>query len=214
MAKYQKVLNPKKRGRKKLLLADYFKEFTESEILQIDFMLNNSERLEDIVEVIQKKFNKKTHTSNQYLSKRLSLYKRNILQPKIFTQIQDVDVYKELLALKTKVDSMKEFTVLVLTQKKRLERALKLELIAGVSERYARQEVKLMADILEKLAKLQMETGILPRAPRVVSGEFEFDEQDPSKITYQVTESFMKALDDIETEYKDITDDLIQIPQG
>lgn len=214
MAKYVKVLNPKKRGRKKLTLEDYFKEFTEAELLQIEFMLNNSEKYDDIVDIIQNKFQKKTNTSAAYLKARLSLYNKKILKPKLFTQIDNVDVYKELLALKTKVDSLKEFTVLVLTQKKRLERALKLELISGVSERYTRQEVKLMADILEKLAKLQMETGILPRAPRVISGEFGFDEQDPSKLTYQVTESFMQALDALDAEYIDVQDEIIKIPEG
>ena len=139
--------------------------------------------------------------------------------------IDDVDVYKELLALKGKVDTVKEFTVLVLNQRVRLRRMLKVEdkTVQSQSEgmmskehkdlsSQIRKEIKVYGDLLEKLANIQMKTGALRVAPKTISGEFTKDgDKETSKITFKIEENFMEHLADIEGELGILEGDLLEI---
>ena len=126
-------------------------------------------------------------------------------------------MYNTLLTLKDKVNTIEEFTLIVLQQKKRVERLLAAEneIYLTTGQRppndlaaMSRKELKLLADTLEKLAKIQLETGVLKRAPKFISGEFQrSDEKDPKKIQFQITENFFETLDAIDVEFKEIEAD-------
>jgi hypothetical protein len=70
-----------------------------------------------------------------------------------------------------RVTSLEELQDLCEKQKRRLGRALELEeKMNGVLTDQATNQIRLLSDMLKNLALLQLETGLLPRAPKTVKG--------------------------------------------
>lgn len=204
---------------KRQLTEEYFSCFTESQLLEFDYMINNGPVYKDIIKIIQDEWGCFEGRAQKTLLLKMYDYNTLVLKPKLAVQVEGMDVYKELLALKDKIDSLKEYTVLVLHQKERLDRILAVEKMIGtISEdgmsknmkemsSQARREIKLMGDLLEKLANIQMKTGVLKVAPRLISGEIaKDDDRDPQKITFKIREDFMDHMDEIKAELIDVID--------
>lgn len=211
--------NKTKKKSKRQLTEEYFLCFTETQALEFDFMINNGPVYKEIIKIIQDEWGHFEGRTQKTLLLKMYDYNTLVLKPKLAMQVEGVDVYKELLALKDKVDSLKEFTILVLHQKERLGRTLSFEKMLvdtsdeGMSKNtkevaaQARKEIKLMGDLLEKLANIQMKTGVLKVAPRLISGEIvKDDDRDPQKITFKIREDFMDHMEEIEAELIDVID--------
>ncbi len=194
------------------LVVNYFSVLNPQQAIELDYLIQKGTTQWELVSILQKEWNVFTDIKPKTLRDRISEYNTHVLKPKIIAGAENIDVYKELMVLKDKVDSVKEFTLLVLQQKQRLERALVVErqlAVAGLAppketSTTARKEIKLMADILERLAKIQLETGALKRAPKFISGEFQQSEDDPTKLKFEITENFAQVLESIDVEFKDV----------
>lgn len=69
------------------------------------------------------------------------------------------------------VSTLETLSDLCQTQQKRLQRALSVEAkMNGLLNDGTTAQIKLLADMLSKLAYLQLETGLLPRAAKTVKG--------------------------------------------
>jgi hypothetical protein len=69
------------------------------------------------------------------------------------------------------VTTLEELTELCQKQKNRLEAALKTEAqMGGLLNDMTTKQVQLLGGLLKDLAVLQLETGLLPRAPKTVKG--------------------------------------------
>lgn len=196
----------------------YFSKLSEADRIQVDHMITQSEyTYEEIAKVIQNDLNKCKEVTIRTLKDNLYKYNRYVLKPKILGEIDNIDVYKELLALKGDVDAMKELNVLYYHQRERLRRILLAETTAATEGRdgfmskthkdlaaQARREIKEARELLEKIANIQMKTGLLKVAPKLIHGEFTKDsEKDITKMTFKLSEGFMDHLDVIEGELFD-----------
>jgi hypothetical protein len=196
----------------------YFsRELDQHQLLQLEYMIHKGDSRADIVSVIQNEWKKFVQNGERTLAEKISEYNKYVLKPKLIAKVDDKAMYNTLLTLKDKVNTIEEFTLIVLQQKKRVERLLAAEneIYLTTGQRppndlaaMSRKELKLLADTLEKLAKIQLETGVLKRAPKFISGEFQrSDEKDPKKIQFQITENFFETLDAIDVEFKEIEAD-------
>jgi hypothetical protein len=70
-----------------------------------------------------------------------------------------------------KVSTLEDLADLCEKQKRRVIKAMALEdKMNGMVTDLANNQIRLLADMLSKLAFLQLETGLLPRAPKTVKG--------------------------------------------
>lgn len=205
---------PQIKNKPKLSTADrlrnYFSVLKEHELIEFEMMLNKGDTIPEIVKRLQDQWGYFKDISARTLEDKLSAYNTHVLKPKMLAVIDDIDVYKETLAMVEKIDVVKEFSVLLMQQKIRVERILKIERFlnsadtSGKSKDISaavRKEIKIMGDLLEKVANLQLETGLLRRAPKVISGEFIGDDKDPKSIKFNITEQFISTLDQIAKEF-------------
>lgn len=196
------------------ICVDHFSCLSDGQIIEMDWMINSrSMSYRAIAEHIQNEWEHYTNLAPRTFTDRIYGYNRHVLKPKLLIQVGDVDVYKELLAIKNKIDVLREFAIIISQQKERVNRSLKTERMASDGKNFihaanqSRRDIKLMADLLDKLARIQLETGILKKAPRVISGEFKRNnDDDPANITFRIDKNFMDNLDKIEGELRDVVD--------
>lgn len=220
-------IKTRKRMTSKEKFEGYFSDFKEADMIQVDHMMTQSEyTCEEVASYIKNELNYFIcEGSIRTIQDKLYGYNKHILKPKVLGEIDDIDVYKELLSLKGKVDVMRELTVLILHQKERLRRILAAETRVASKEKegdmgkahkdlaaQARREIKELRELLEKLATIQMKTGVLKVAPKLISGEFiKDDEKDISRLKFVLREDFMENLDAIEGEFSDLDLDLKEL---
>lgn len=216
MAKIKKGVNPKKKGKYEKAVS-YFSVLKATDLVEFEYMIQSGITYEEIFKFLQD-LGHFEGRSYRTIRDMISLYNNKVLKPKVLATVDTVDIYKELMVLKGKVNSLKEYSVLVVHQKIRLNKIIEMEKLVttdsdGVITKTGRQiayqvrsEMKLMGDLLEKLASIQMKTGVLKVAPRFISGEMIKDENDPFKMTFQLREDFMENLDAIEAELIDVVD--------
>ena len=196
---------------------NYFSVLKDVDIIEMEYRLQSGELQGDVLKWLQSKgyfVYAKLITMRTHFGR----YNRYILKPKMLASVDTVDIYKELMVLKEKIDSLKEFSVIVVQQKQRLNRMIQMERtieldnegqLTKVGREMAyqvRKEIELMGSLLEKLANLQMKTGVLKVAPKFISGEILKDENDASKIVFRLREDFMEHMEDIEAELLDVVD--------
>lgn len=193
----------------------YFEsKMEQADILEMEYMLNKGSTYAEIWDELKRRgyFLEVTHRT---ISERLAQYKAHILKPRLIADLQDREIYNEIFAMRDKVDTLKEFTLLVLHQRGRVQRKVEMERKLEMSgdpagdkiSNQVRKEIKVLGDLLEKLAKIQLETGALKRAPKYLSGTFEQDENDPSKLRFEMKEDYMEILEAIDAEF-------VQIPES
>lgn len=185
---------------------DYFQHLTEDELIELDFMFNSGMSVRKVALEAQA-IGLFPHITPRTLGDRLWDYKKYVFEPKILGKIENIDVYSKLLALKGDVDVIDEYTHLIQQQKERLQRRLKFEQLreleaggdAGKLADSVRREIKMMGDLLEKLAKIQLETGAIKRAPKTIN----FTRDDEAK-QLTLTENYEQVLDAIDVQFDEI----------
>lgn len=221
MAKIKNKRNKKKKGRPPRSEYEraikYFSVLKDVELIEFEYRMSGGDKHYDIYKWLQSKGHFKYITFPS-MRPNFGRYNKFVLKPKQLVAIDTMDIYNELMVLKEKIDSLKEFSLVVRQQKKRLnymiemERQIELNEDGGLTKTgremayHVRSEIKLMGDLLEKIANLQMKTGVLKVAPKYISGELIKDENDPMKIMFHLREDFMDHMDAIEAELVDITD--------
>ncbi len=196
-------------------LEKYFSVLSDQQIVELEYMLNTRKPVAEILQVVTKEWGYFSNIAPRTISDKINAYNVHIAKPKLVNSVKSVDVYREVMALTDKIDVIKELSILVHTQKARLERIIAIEggNLMGLNAQtgsIVRREMKLFAEILEKLSTLQLETGALKRAPKVVTGEMAFNDKDLNSINFKITENFMETIDLISKQFIDVQ----EIPEG
>jgi len=171
---------------------------------ELELLMRRKTKLAKLAEIIQHDWGYFHTLTPNWLINKLASYQRHVFKGKVLKQNpEEVKEISKKLDLSGKVDALFELANLVIRQQARAMRAIDAEESLPATEmkisyerrREARSEIKLFASLLEKLAELQMETGQLRRAPKIIEGEYLADEKDPKKMNFKVTETFMETLD-------------------
>lgn len=197
----------------------YFSRLSEAQLAQFEAMLTRGGIYTDIIKVIKQEWKLFLDTSDRTLEDKIGRYNTHVMKPKLEYMTDSEkrqQLHAEVVKLEEVVDVNKDLVRLACIQKRRVERITGIENLMMVPGSTtvptsitdeARKEIKVLADVLEKLAKVQLETGVIKRAPKFISGEIQrSDENDPLKLTFQLTENFIDTLNSIEGEYSKVLD--------
>jgi hypothetical protein len=121
-------------------------------------------------------------------------YRRSITSKTLVKRIErSMGSNKHVKAL----DTMVELTEIIKTQRGRIKRAIEIEDKTKMLMAQTGIELRLLKDLCRDLAYLQMETGILPRAPKTVTGAF--GTPDGKQVSFSWTESDEALLENLES---------------
>ncbi len=139
------------------------------------------------------------------LKKNLERYRASDLKDKVIDDLTK-GKDKNIGLVKKRLSALDEIERLVEIQKGRLEKALLKEAqLPGMLTKQATDESRLLKEMLVELGKIQLETGVLKRAPKTVSGSV-FDPQTGETKQYQWTEeqdALFKQLDGVDYTVQD-----------
>jgi hypothetical protein len=144
---------------------------------QVSNLLLQGEKISNLVERIQGEWKLMLDKKPETVRTILYRYNRGVTKKQTVKRVIDtVTVSKHV-----KVTTLTELADLCAKQKKRIEKALTMEDRAPLLLEAASREMRLLKDMLRDLALLQIETGILARAPKTIQGMI----SDPSGRTTQ-----------------------------
>lgn len=145
-------------------------QFGEAFIARLDAKLIDGDSARKVVEWIQGEEKALTEVEPLTLKRMIDRYRSGALRGKAIERVQALQKHKPLGFVAKHIHAMAQMEELALTQKARLHKMLQLEdgkpmLIGATSA-----EVRLYKEILVDLARMQLETGVMHRAPRTVTG--------------------------------------------
>lgn len=106
------------------------------------------------------------------LKKTIERYRTNDLRPRTLNRIAQANSHQPTATVFARLNALDELEEMVRYQKERVERLRfkEADLPKGVVLTAASNEIKLLNQMTVDLARLQLETGLLPRASRTLKG--------------------------------------------
>lgn len=139
-------------------------------VSQVDQRLLNGEKCSSVAEWLQKELQVLTDLQPSSLKKNLERYRAADLKDRVVEELVEKlpvngGMGKALLA----IDEMER---LLLIQRGRVEKMLIREKMMpdGLVLNQTKDEIRLLKDLAVELGKLQLETGVMRRAPKTLSG--------------------------------------------
>jgi len=154
--------------------------------------------------VIQEEWGLLTDNSLQYIRRAISYYKCDYLNSLPYLSKEDKGGIQVPAILK-KMDTLNGLADLCTMQRTRVQKIYAKEKPSPLLMSQVSSEIKMFGDLLEKLAKLQMNTGILPTAPKVYNGAVSVDNES-KEMVFRVTEETHEAIETLEADFKYIPD--------
>ncbi len=138
----------------------------------ISDMLEGGIPAREVVATIQGEWKLLLDTKADTLKKMLERYRNTEVRQAVIDRVKGATKHVSLQVLGKRVNALEELTSLVATQGRRFQKVLVQEdkqdkfLMKNVSD-----EAKLYKEMLVELGKLQLETGVLQRAPKKLTGQ-------------------------------------------
>lgn len=162
---------------------------------KIDRMLRQGRPAAGVARMVQKEWGECTDISELSLSKMLTRYRKDIVETTVFEAMEKAGTLDRVTGLVKGMDAVEELTKACSIQKDRLTKMYTQEAKGPLLMKQVSQEMDLFATMLDKLAKLQLETGLLKRAPKVLTGTMQPSDTDPDVLQFRVTEDTIQALE-------------------
>jgi hypothetical protein len=140
------------------------------------------------------------------LKKTLDRYLQKEVRPRALARLSEANRKVPLAAVQKRMNAMERLADLVDTQALRLDKVLKREkdLPAGMLLGDVKHEARLLKDMLVDLGRLQIETGVLARAPRRMTGTLLNPNGEVTEFTW--TEEAEQLYAEIGAEYRVLGD--------
>lgn len=142
-------------------------------VSQVDDMLLSGETPTKVARWLQADLGLLGDLKESSLKKNLERYRSKDLRERVVNDLADRATGKSVAGLKKQIIALDEMTELAEIQRGRLQRIIMKEsqLPQGILLKQASDEARLMKEVLVELGKLQLETGVMRRAPKTVSGQ-------------------------------------------
>lgn len=166
-----------------------FKALGAAVMAEIDRRLLAGESGKTVAKWLQEDAKRLVKENRSTLQKQLERYRGGELRKKTLERIAGVQSNAAITVIQARLDAMNEMERLAKEQRNRLDRLLvkEAELPKGILLKDATREIAIMKDLLVEVSKLQLETGVMVRAPKNVKGsitdptgavtEFEWSEE-------------------------------------
>lgn len=183
-------------------------ELPKPTVAEVDQRLLAGEPASAVAKWLQTELQVFTDLKPESLKKNLERYRATDLKDRVLEDLKSGGKGKSTAALAKRLHALDEMEALVAIQKGRLNKVLlkETELPHGILLKSASDEARLLKETLVELGKLQLETGVLTRAPKKVSGTV-FDPQTGETKEFAWTEEqeqLYRSLNDVD--YRDVTD--------
>jgi hypothetical protein len=155
-------------------MADAFKRlyaFDEERIEQVNEMLSKGLPASQVAQVIQSEWGLLADLKPDSVKKMLERYRKTDLRECILAQVAGVTEGMHTTTLAKRVSALEELTDLATVQKGRYQKAVQLEAGKPLLLKQATEEGRLLKEILVELGRLQLDTGVLARVPRRITGQ-------------------------------------------
>ena len=155
-------------------MADAFKRlyaFDEERIEQVNEMLSKGLPASQVAQVIQSEWGLLADLKPDSVKKMLERYRKTDLRECILAQVAGVTEGMHTTTLAKRVSALEELTDLATVQKGRYQKAVQLEGGKPLLLKQATEEGRLLKEILVELGRLQLDTGVLARVPRRITGQ-------------------------------------------
>jgi hypothetical protein len=148
------------------------KALGEEKMGRIDEMLLEGTPCALIAKSIQEDWGEMLDTQQASIKKMLERYRGTELRDRTLARIAGAQGKAEVSVINTRLNALDEMDMMVRIQKDRVTRILSREadLPKGILLKDASNEMRLMKEMLFDLGKIQLETGVLHRAPKTVKG--------------------------------------------
>lgn len=167
----------------------------DEKIEAITKLLKRGESAVKVASVIQVEWKELTDMKLGALAKTLSRFKASHVDGTVLKELAAHAVQSKLSVIQ-KVETMEELAALIFAQKARIQKLAEKEaaLPPGIVLNSLTDQIYLMNKLLENMAKLQLETGIIKRAPKNVTGELVKDPDDPNVVKFRITDEVKDAM--------------------
>jgi len=184
------------------------KSLGEERMQEIDARLLSGEPCSSIARWIQLELGKLTDIKTASLKKTLERYRETELRNRTLQRIAEAQSKSAIKTIQKRLNALEEMEEAIRFQRIRVDKILMREskLPEGILLKDASNELRLLKDMLMDLGKLQLETGLLPRAAKTFRGtmvgadgqvrEFEWtEEQEELFQTIEAMERHVAAED-------------------
>lgn len=163
----------------------------------LDARLLEGESCLEMARWIQNDVGKLNDIKTESLKKMLERYRERELRRKTLERITNAQKNQSLAKIHKRLNAMETMAGLVEQQQLRVGRILAREdqLPSGLLLKDANNEIRLLKDMLVDLGRLQLETGVLHRAPKKVMGSIM---KDGEEHTFEWTEAQERLFSELE----------------
>lgn len=189
-------------------------------VAQLDTLLLKGETTTDVATLIQTEWGAMPGVAASALERQLRRYRREIDVKVAARQEVALRDNKSLLAVAHQVeqiDVIEDMNSLIHTQKIRINRLLDHEASMDLSEGLlsdVKYEMQQLISMYKLISTLQLETGLMRRAPKTVSGMFSYDD-DTGRFEFEakiedhkaLTKATSEVMQILEGSFTDVTND-------
>lgn len=139
---------------------------------EIDSRLLSGEPCSSIAASIQVNWGKLKNIKPESLKKCLERYRETELRQKTIARIAEVQSKSAIKTVQKRLTALEHLEEMTQVQRGRVEKLLMREakLPEGLLLRDTTNEIRLLKEMLTDLGRLQLETGLLKRAPKTITG--------------------------------------------
>ena len=142
----------------------------EERVGKIDDLLTKGLPASQVVEVIQGEWKVWTDRKAGTVKKMLERYRKGPLRQRIVHQVATATEHIRASTLRARLNALDELNDLVGHQKDRYLKMYEREKPTALLMKQVTEEGRLLKEMLVELGRLQLETGVLARAPKKVTG--------------------------------------------
>lgn len=139
-------------------------------VAQIDEMLLKGIPASQVAMVLHGEWKVLTDVKADSVKKMLERYRKTELRARIVHQVAGATQGLRASTLQKRLNAMDELEALVRSQKDRFEKMYMKEKPTPLLMKQVTDEGRLLKEMLVELGRLQLETGVLQRAPKKISG--------------------------------------------
>ena len=190
------------------------KELGETTVQQVESRLLSGEGTTSVARHLKHELGAFPDLKEDSVKKNLDRYNAKVLKPRVLKEISDRAKGKSASGLQAQLNAMDEMTDLVDIQRGRLDKVLVVESkMTGMVAKHVTNEVRLLKELLVELGKLQLDTGVMRRAPKTVTGHMHNPASgEISEFTWtEEQEDLYKQLETVPQLEGEILDDVVKV---
>lgn len=169
----------------------------EEKVVQLDRLLNRGEKTSKVCTLIQEGWEDLLDMSRPALIKMLNRYRNTALRGDLIKELAANGLLTTVKGLK-RLDALEEMTNMALIQKERVSKVYSKESKMPLLMKQVTEELTLMNKLLDSLSRLQLEIGVLKRAPKDYHGSLTQDADEPGMVRFRITEETLQAMEYLE----------------